>query len=1029
MIIHPVDLIREFKETPVYSAALFHRSARRPETLERLGVDTDMLDAWDTLGIEIILLFASRLSLNNPSCRSAGTASLATRALGQSILARLGTKFALLQLGIFGDGVTVDERAKSSSYANIIRQLVGAVAYREGYSAAVKKCLLPFFEEEGFSVDVGKEEKTSLQEILQKKRLRPSYETIAVYGKHTSQIFRVRVMAEGKSADGEGPSRKLAEQKAAAAYLSLYFPDVTCASTLHFQPELTVSSIIKSIPRLENFDAVSQLIRSYKIQSEFALLFSLAFTHASYSYKYAPSLIGKDNKVLAFLGSQVLNWAAKDAAAHSMTNRDIKNAGGLGALIPVLLGEDAYLGLFDSLTECGVLLLGGGEKEIIKSSRIEFVQAFCGALFLSRSAGTILNANGFFESVGSFEEFFSSEIETFKLTRDKVLPPKTLLQERCQAANIRVAYQSRFESYGGRLTVLPRIRFESPWVEFPLQVDGVVEITEANKSRRKAEVESNLAETVIPVLDYVRGYAQERFDASQDYVARWMFDHFSSALESLISHEQRAGRAKLAVEQSFALSFLRENDFWNFSSWWATFSEWVEKRGIDLESFASFYGRVGHGKNADKRQKKLSYNLQRLEAFLNELDPLNDTIDVKMTQQYKALLHDAITHKLLGSEAKEITIKNFLSDASLLFKSSVYVSESAANSELELLEVDGALLAFLSFLIALINDGHLAGPVLVSVYEQNLVFCANKKPGEGLLSELLKEFPLWDVLSLLLPIVEFEENDAKIVVAVPTIDNSLSKRVLSYWCAYQLNGAVGKAANDVIASMLHDLKNNVLGYCSASQNARSANVRERYHLAAQANDHLSRSTATIRALSSFLESTATAFPSALNMEEFLRKQISRAWSWLPSDVKLVAPTGFYPGLIWTHHGSLQSIVENLLKNAVEAMSGKGVVHFECELLDGNSAVVFSVQDEGSGFSHEQLEWLNNGIPVASTKSQGHGIGLLTVLLLVKDLGGQASFSNIGESGAVVQVWIPSDAPKLEISEPNATSNDNLIFDN
>jgi ribonuclease-3 len=68
-----------------------------------------------------------------------------------------------------------------------------------------------------------KDPKTALQEVLQGRHLAlPRYAVLAVGGEAHRQVFRVECRVEelGLAAEGEGPSRRAAEQQAAEAVLA-----------------------------------------------------------------------------------------------------------------------------------------------------------------------------------------------------------------------------------------------------------------------------------------------------------------------------------------------------------------------------------------------------------------------------------------------------------------------------------------------------------------------------------------------------------------------------------------------------------------------------------------------------------------------------------------------------------------------------------------------------------------------------------------------------------------------------------------
>lgn len=86
-------------------------------------------------------------------------------------------------------------------------------------------------------------------------------------------------------------------------------------------------------------------------------------------------------------------------------------------------------------------------------------------------------------------------------------------------------------------------------------------------------------------------------------------------------------------------------------------------------------------------------------------------------------------------------------------------------------------------------------------------------------------------------------------------------------------------------------------------------------------------------------------------------------------------------------GKFKQILINLIKNSIEASSGKGEVCVEAH-LDENEVVV-QVRDQGEGMTEEEVRQL--GSPFYSTKTKGTGIGLMVTFRLVEVMNGRLSF--------------------------------------
>lgn len=113
---------------------------------------------------------------------------------------------------------------RRSILADALEALLGAVYLDSGFEAAQRVVLALFAQRlDGLpSPETLKDPKTRLQEYLQGQRLPlPHYEVVGVSGESHNQKFRVicQLSEAGHHAEGQGTSRRRAEQNAAATLL------------------------------------------------------------------------------------------------------------------------------------------------------------------------------------------------------------------------------------------------------------------------------------------------------------------------------------------------------------------------------------------------------------------------------------------------------------------------------------------------------------------------------------------------------------------------------------------------------------------------------------------------------------------------------------------------------------------------------------------------------------------------------------------------------------------------------------------
>ncbi|MGM0633864.1 MAG: ribonuclease III [Pseudomonadota bacterium] len=199
-----------FSDSSLLQLALTHRSAgaNHNERLEFLG------DA--VLG----LCTADMLYRSLPG-ESEGTLSRQRAALvNRDTLSTLAIRLGLGELLVLGAGERKSGgRQRPSILCDAMEAVLGAI-FIDGGLEACQASVERLFDPLGTSQQ--KDAKTRLQEIMQSRALPlPHYETVDVIGEEHSQVFIVtcRVPPLSEPTKGRGPSRRVAEQDAAARIL------------------------------------------------------------------------------------------------------------------------------------------------------------------------------------------------------------------------------------------------------------------------------------------------------------------------------------------------------------------------------------------------------------------------------------------------------------------------------------------------------------------------------------------------------------------------------------------------------------------------------------------------------------------------------------------------------------------------------------------------------------------------------------------------------------------------------------------
>jgi two-component system sensor histidine kinase HydH len=128
---------------------------------------------------------------------------------------------------------------------------------------------------------------------------------------------------------------------------------------------------------------------------------------------------------------------------------------------------------------------------------------------------------------------------------------------------------------------------------------------------------------------------------------------------------------------------------------------------------------------------------------------------------------------------------------------------------------------------------------------------------------------------------------------------------------------------------------------------------------------------------------------------------------------------------------LRQVLMNLVKNAVQAMNGSGIVSVTTRLRLGGDArwvsasdtasdwVEVSVRDQGPGIAPQVLK--NLFVPFFTTKAKGTGLGLAISQRMIEEMGGRIEVSSQAGSGSTFTVLLPSAADPLATPRPTPFS--------
>jgi len=177
-------------------------------------------------------------------------------------------------------------------------------------------------------------------------------------------------------------------------------------------------------------------------------------------------------------------------------------------------------------------------------------------------------------------------------------------------------------------------------------------------------------------------------------------------------------------------------------------------------------------------------------------------------------------------------------------------------------------------------------------------------------------------------------------------------------------------------------------------------------------EEIERITRILRELSDFSKPRALQ-KTVVNINALLADIISIIRESLPAAAELKFHADLLPSLpeIMCDRDGLKQVFINLIKNAIEALAGKGNIFIETSFLPENTAmpggsVKIIVRDDGPGIPpHVESRIFE---PYTSTKGNGHsGIGLSIVYNIIKELGGTVTCSSLQGKGCTFNINLPA----------------------
>jgi len=199
--------------------------------------------------------------------------------------------------------------------------------------------------------------------------------------------------------------------------------------------------------------------------------------------------------------------------------------------------------------------------------------------------------------------------------------------------------------------------------------------------------------------------------------------------------------------------------------------------------------------------------------------------------------------------------------------------------------------------------------------------------------------------------------------------------------------------DEALAHLLHDLKNHLIA-ANVALALPSKSRTEDLENAVMASRHLDRASDIAKRLRNATTVFAADPSGETDLGPFLRRYVSSRLLTTPANAALILSPSDVDAVVEVDAVALAAMLDNLLKNSVEALGVAGGHVYFAWVVDDVGQVLLEVSDDGRGVPESVLKALRDRQVIASSKVGGNGLGLHSVASLLDQIGGHLEAGNL-----------------------------------
>jgi len=957
------------------AGALVHESylAEHPE----LRLTPTLLVALESLGGSVASLLLVDEYLTRFPDATEGELSLLLNQQGTKAIEALASDLSISHRVLLGRGES-DVAARSGHNQRIasttVRRVLGAVALCGRVDRARDMLRrLPL------DAPISRDAKTALQQAGGKP---PLYECVWERGPDNAREFRWRVTANGRSAEGEGRSRRAAQRAAAEALLAQH-PDLDCRPFGAEAREFRYARPADLPAR--HLDIVGFLVKRLGLPPDAAPKVSQALIHRSWS---AENSLGRQVRhlgPLAHIGATALPavfW--RDVVSMLAADLNLRPRRSTIDLLDVR----NLVNLAESLDIADGFVFGRGQSRSGATASIvaDAAQALVGAVVVARGVEAWI-----YDSPAPIRTWVADQAAAL-VRGARGGDPKTLVQELGVAIGLDLEYtvQRRGPDHAAAFQARLSIRSASGSATIVGREDSPARAAEQAAARALLTVSRAVNRAPTNATEHIRRHPLVK--AIGPIVLN------SAALSATTASSSTWLRLGLMGTDALVRGSSDEFRRWN------EFAEEIVGHPILTEGHERLFTTLA-ATGAATSGTRFAHALRRVADEVQALD-VGDVDRIRSKALFGDIVDLAATARLAARSRVRSNIADVLQEWATARGIEVVGAETLQGGWLRSRE--GAL-------PALLDELHLARGA--SEWSWRVEWTANvlliTVSGDDVQSAIPRRRQssvLFHHLELLLAIT-LTSGDGIVTVACPAGDvRRVDLAVRSYG-----EGLLSTIPEpDVMARRLHDLKNQlVAAEVLASQPA--ATRTDRLSLALRISQHLDSATDLLAELRQLAQAAERLHLESVDLDALLREYAAEKVRTVPPGVRFVpprsSPTEF---VVVTARDALLALIENLVKNAVEAMGDGGSLTVDWLGDDVTGMAILEISDTGPGLPEDVLASVRAGSLVRTTKPRGSGLGLWSAFQLAARLGATLSVRTGGQG----TTWT-LEVPSLRLSGPTS----------